>query len=72
MKNKNVAIALIAGVSIGAVAALLLSPDKGSATRKKIAEKFMDLGSSMKDYLMGMVHREEEPASSGMRVNTMG
>ena len=72
MKNKNVAIALIAGVSIGAVAALLLSPDKGSATRKKIAEKFMDLGSSMKDYLMGMVSREEEPASSAMRINTMG
>ena len=35
---------VIAGASIGAIAGILLAPDKGSATRKKIADHTVDLG----------------------------
>lgn len=38
MKGLNVAIAAIAGAAVGAVAALLLAPEKGEVTRKQICK----------------------------------
>lgn len=42
MSNKigNTTLAILAGVAIGAIAGILLAPDKGSNTRKKIKEGF--------------------------------
>jgi gas vesicle protein len=51
MKKKKIIIGLIAGVSVGIIAALLLSTDKGSEVRKKIMAKTNNLGDSLKDWL---------------------
>jgi len=38
----------LAGAAVGALAGILLAPDKGSETRKKISKKTGDLGESLK------------------------
>jgi len=40
---------VVAGAAAGAILGILLAPDKGSATRKKIAKKGSDLTGSVKD-----------------------
>jgi gas vesicle protein len=40
---------VLAGAAAGAVLGILLAPDKGSETRKKIAKKGNDLSDSVKD-----------------------
>ena len=40
---------VLAGAAVGAVLGILLAPDKGSETRKKIAKKGNDLSDSVKD-----------------------
>lgn len=47
--NIKIATALIAGVAIGAAAGVLLAPDKGSETRKKIKAKGQELANEMKN-----------------------
>lgn len=42
MKGLNVALAAVGGALVGAAAALLLAPDKGSETRRKIREFVKD------------------------------
>ena len=39
------------GAAVGAVAGILLAPDKGSVTRKKIADKASETGSAVKESL---------------------
>lgn len=39
MKIKNATILLLTGVAIGALTGLLLAPDEGSKTRKKLLKK---------------------------------
>lgn len=38
----------VAGAAVGALAGILLAPDKGSETRKKIGDKTTDLADSVK------------------------
>ncbi len=47
-KGKLIA-GVLAGAAAGAVLGVLLAPDKGSETRKKIAKKGNDLSGSVKD-----------------------
>lgn len=42
---------LLAGFAIGFVAGMLLAPDKGSETRKKIAQKGKDLKNKFNDFV---------------------
>lgn len=42
---------LLAGFALGVLAGILLAPDKGSETRRKIAQKGQDLKSKFNDFV---------------------
>lgn len=46
--STQIAIAVIAGVTVGAVISLLFAPDRGSQTRRGITGKALALGTSLK------------------------
>ena len=47
--TRNIIIATIGGIAAGAIAGLLLAPEKGKDTRKRIADNASRLGSDVKD-----------------------
>ena len=49
MKSGKIILGVLAGLAAGAALGILFAPDKGSETRKKIAEKGKDCGADMKD-----------------------
>lgn len=49
MKNSKVLASLLIGAAAGAVVGLLLAPDKGSETRKKISKKTGEFGDGIKN-----------------------
>ncbi|HMC86423.1 MAG TPA: YtxH domain-containing protein [Chitinophagaceae bacterium] len=48
MANTKTLLGFLAGAAVGALAGILLAPDKGSETRKMISKKTGDLGDSLK------------------------
>jgi gas vesicle protein len=48
MNYKKTLTGFVAGAAVGALAGILLAPNKGSATRKKITNKTIDLSDSVK------------------------
>jgi gas vesicle protein len=48
MKNKSLFL-LLGGMAVGALIGILLAPDKGSATRQKLADKGKKLMDELKD-----------------------
>jgi YtxH-like protein len=87
MNSGKVILGIIAGASIGAMAGILLAPDKGSATRKKIVEHTNDLRSILNDWATDFIDimkgndvdagtsnyaKDENDGSPGMNLNTMG
>jgi gas vesicle protein len=48
MANTKTLLGFLAGAAVGALAGILLAPEKGSETRKKISKKTGDLGDSLK------------------------
>jgi gas vesicle protein len=51
--TSKILLGFIAGAAIGGALGILLAPDKGSETRRKIVEKGTDLSDSLKDNLTG-------------------
>jgi gas vesicle protein len=49
MANTKTLLGFLAGAAVGALAGILLAPDKGSETRKKISKKTGDVGDSLKN-----------------------
>ena len=49
MKSSNVILGFLGGMAVGAVLGVLLAPEKGSETRKKISKKTGDLSDSLRD-----------------------
>ena len=49
MSSGKVLTGILAGFAAGAVLGILFAPDKGTETRRKIAEKSTDLADSVKD-----------------------
>lgn len=49
MSTSKIMLGLLGGVAIGAVAGILLAPDKGANTRKKLMQKGNDYTSGLKD-----------------------
>ncbi len=45
--GQKILLSFLAGISVGAVAGLLIAPDSGRETRKKIAKKAVDIKSSI-------------------------
>ena len=61
MKNSSrVLVALAAGAAIGGILGILFAPDKGSATREKIADKAKDVTDNVKDYVSAGKDKLEE------------
>ena len=50
MNSSKVLLGFLAGAAVGSALGILLAPDKGSETRKKILEKSNDLGDSIADF----------------------
>ncbi len=48
MSSKNLLTGVLLGAAAGAVLGILFAPDKGSETRKKIAQKGRDLSDNLK------------------------
>ena len=51
MANTKTLLGFLAGAAVGALAGILLAPDKGSETRKKISKKTGDLGRISKKFI---------------------
>jgi gas vesicle protein len=49
MSNKKTMMAILAGAAAGAIAGILLAPDKGSETRKKISSGAGDFTDTVKN-----------------------
>jgi gas vesicle protein len=49
MKTSKLLIGILAGVAVGAAIGILLAPDKGSETRKKILDKGGELADGIKE-----------------------
>ena len=49
MSNTKTLLGFMAGAATGAIIGILVAPDKGSSTRKKIASKTGDLTDSVKE-----------------------
>jgi gas vesicle protein len=67
MSSGKVILGIIAGVSIGAMAGILLAPDKGVATRKKIVDHTHDLGTLLNYWATDFIEslqRAEEPVAA--------
>ncbi|MES1222358.1 MAG: YtxH domain-containing protein [Bacteroidota bacterium] len=82
MNTGKVILGVIAGASIGAIAGILMAPDKGAATRKKIINHTNDLRGLLNDWATGFIDnlknvddaisRGESVKAPDMRLNTMG
>lgn len=60
MSNSKLILGLLVGAAIGGALGILLAPDKGSETRRKIAEKGADLGDSIKGKFNDLVDGVKE------------
>ena len=63
MNSGKIVLGVLAGMAIGAIAGILFAPEKGSATRKKIAEKgeayAAKLNTQFKGFVDDMTQRVE-------------
>jgi len=50
MNNSKVLIGFLVGAAIGGALGILLAPDKGEETRRRIIEKGNDLGDSISEF----------------------
>jgi gas vesicle protein len=67
MKTSNVLLGILAGVATGALIGILVAPDKGSRTRRKILDKAEDLKDALEDKvedLTEMIHTMGEKVES--------
>ncbi|WP_299211488.1 YtxH domain-containing protein [uncultured Dokdonia sp.] len=56
----NSVLGTLAGIAIGTIVGMLIAPDKGSKTRKKIAKKGKDTTESLKEELNTLLEKASE------------
>jgi gas vesicle protein len=69
MSTSKIITALFIGAAAGAIAGILLAPDKGTETRKKIAKKSSDMADDVKakmSDLAGGVKEKVQTAADGV------
>ena len=64
MKNSDVVVGILGGLAVGAILGVLFAPDKGSNTRRKIAEKGTDLKDNIKGNFNDFVASIEDQYSN--------
>jgi len=62
--NAKIIAVLAAGVAAGAVLGILVAPDKGSETRKKVSEEGKRLAQTLKEKFNRVKERTEEVAGT--------
>ena len=62
--TKTVLVGLLAGASAGALLGVLLAPDKGTATRRKIMSKSGEFANGVKDKFNGLVDKSIKKGES--------
>lgn len=65
MSNSKTVLGFVAGAAVGALAGILLAPDKGANTRKKIAGKAGDVSESLKSSFDDFMDGLKKAYSSG-------
>ena len=65
MSNTKTVLGFVAGAAVGALAGILLAPDKGSNTRKKISGKAEDISDSLKSSFDDFVDKLKSAYSHG-------
>ena len=67
MSNKKFILAFIAGASLGAIAGILMAPDTGSATRKKVIDKSTGLKDLIKENVLAFLDKLEKGVDAEMK-----
>lgn len=65
MSNTKTVLGFVAGAAVGALAGILLAPDKGSNTRKKISGKAEDISDSLKSSFDDFIDKLKAAYSKG-------
>jgi gas vesicle protein len=63
MSSSKILVGFLAGAAVGALAGILFAPDKGSNTRKKIANKTGDITDSVKNSFSNFIDGVKETYS---------
>jgi gas vesicle protein len=64
MSSSKIILSALAGLAIGSIAGILLAPDKGSSTRRKIANKGDDYIDDLKEKMTDYIDRVKDNYAS--------
>ncbi len=60
MNTQNTIIGILGGIAVGAIAGILLAPEKGEVTRKKIVNKAKDVKNSLEQNVDTTIEKVSE------------